>query len=256
MHICMASHTRYIPRAAQNRQSLQVEALRRLMRPKTKAVFVNFPHNPSGAVASPRQWEDIVSCCSDFDAYLFSDEMYRWLCNSGLLISWRNWRSQSHATHHTRLLSHNSARSPRAKISMIGSGVGNRLMAGVAVILAGMRICQIGNAWQTQNNPYLCRMLELPPTRTLRSAVDTYEKSISLGGMSKSLSMAGIRLGWLVTKDKTLYGRLQLLHDYYSICHAAPSEVITVLQVLEASVRLPLAVDCQSGQEKFFDLMQ
>ena len=68
-------------------------------------------------------------------------------------------------------------------------------------------------------------MLELPPTETLPPAADCYEKAISLGGMSKSLGMAGIRLGWLVTEDKEIFAKLQLLHDYYSICHAAPSEV-------------------------------
>lgn len=68
-------------------------------------------------------------------------------------------------------------------------------------------------------------MLELPPIETLPSAVERYEKGIVLCGMSKSMGMPGIRLGWLVTKDKSLYRRLQMLHDYYSICHAAPSEV-------------------------------
>ena len=71
----------------------------------------------------------------------------------------------------------------------------------------------------------LRRMLELPPTETLPSGVDSYSKAVVLSGMSKSMGMAGIRLGWLVTKDETLYKRLQLLHDYYSICHTAPSEV-------------------------------
>jgi aspartate/methionine/tyrosine aminotransferase len=68
-------------------------------------------------------------------------------------------------------------------------------------------------------------LLEIAPTPTLPSAVDSYPKSITLSGMSKSMGMAGIRLGWLITKDKNLFSRLQQLHDYYSICHAAPSEV-------------------------------
>lgn len=47
------------------------------MRPNTKAVFVNFPHNPSGAVANRDEWASIVECCQACGAYLFSDEMYR-----------------------------------------------------------------------------------------------------------------------------------------------------------------------------------
>lgn len=52
-----------------------------------------------------------------------------------------------------------------------------------------------------------------------------------LSGMSKSMGMAGIRLGWLVTKDAALYKKLQLLHDYYSICHTGPSEVCSFLSL-------------------------
>ena len=68
-------------------------------------------------------------------------------------------------------------------------------------------------------------MLESSPTETLPSAVDSYEKAVVLSGMSKSMGMPGIRLGWLATKDQALYAKFQLLHDYYSICHTAPSEV-------------------------------
>ena len=83
-----------------------------------------------------------------------------------------------------------------------------------------------------------CRLLELPPTETLPSAVDSYEKAIVLSGMSKSMGMAGIRLGWLVTKDAALYKRLQLLHDYYSICHTGPSEVCLLLMMTHHFQRL------------------
>lgn len=82
-------------------------------------------------------------------------------------------------------------------------------------------------------------MLELPPTETLPSAVDLYEKAVVLSGMSKTMGMAGIRLGWLVTKDETLYKSLQLLHDYYSICHTAPSEVC---KSLKAPARLGMSM--------------
>ena len=69
-----------------------------------------------------------------------------------------------------------------------------------------------------------CRMLERDPASRLPSAVDCYERGVTLSGMSKSLGMAGIRLGWLVSKDPGVRSKLQLLHDYHSICNAAPSE--------------------------------
>lgn len=36
------------------------------------------------------------------------------------------------------------------------------------------------------------------------SVADIYEKGFSVGSMSKSWSMAGVRLGWIVTRDKDL----------------------------------------------------
>ena len=68
------------------------------------------------------------------------------------------------------------------------------------------------------------RMLEQQPAETPPSAVDSYTKGVTLCGMSKSMGMPGIRLGWLATRDQDLFSRLQGLHDYFSICHAAPSE--------------------------------
>lgn len=69
------------------------------------------------------------------------------------------------------------------------------------------------------------RLLELDEGTTLPSAVDVYDRAVTLSGMSKAYGMAGIRLGWLVTKDADLRTRFQELHDYGSICHVAPAEV-------------------------------
>eukprot|EP00884_Botryococcus_braunii_P007712 jgi/Botrbrau1/16942/Bobra.49_2s0008.2 len=54
-----------------------VEQLEQLIRPTTRCVIVNFPHNPTGALPSGSEWESIVQCCSKVGAWLFSDEMYR-----------------------------------------------------------------------------------------------------------------------------------------------------------------------------------
>ncbi len=50
-----------------------------LVRPATKLVVVNFPHNPSGATLSPADFHAVVDLCRTAGAYLFSDEMYRML---------------------------------------------------------------------------------------------------------------------------------------------------------------------------------
>ena len=56
---------------------LQVTKLGHLFTAQTKAVVVNFPHNPTGALPSHKEWQQIVQQCRDRNAYLFSDEMYR-----------------------------------------------------------------------------------------------------------------------------------------------------------------------------------
>ena len=68
-------------------------------------------------------------------------------------------------------------------------------------------------------------MLERDPSSRLPAGVDVYERAVSLSGMSKVYNMPGTRIGWLAVKDVSLMQGLQRLHDYSSICNAAPSEV-------------------------------
>ena len=49
------------------------------------------------------------------------------------------------------------------------------------------------------------------------SVADLYEKGISVGSMSKSWSMAGVRLGWIVTRDMDLIHRCHERRDYDTI---------------------------------------
>ena len=58
---------------------LDVDALRKSVRPNTKLVSVNFPNNPTGAIPSRSTFDAIVDICREHDLYLFSDEVYRML---------------------------------------------------------------------------------------------------------------------------------------------------------------------------------
>ncbi len=49
------------------------------------------------------------------------------------------------------------------------------------------------------------------------SVVDLYEKGISVGSMSKSFSLAGLRMGWIVTRDDELTAQLRNRRDYDTI---------------------------------------
>jgi len=58
---------------------LDMDALERLVTPRTKLVVVNFPHNPTGYLPSHDEWRTIVEIVGRAGAWLFSDEMYRGL---------------------------------------------------------------------------------------------------------------------------------------------------------------------------------
>jgi aspartate/methionine/tyrosine aminotransferase len=59
--------------------SLDLDELRRLAQPGTKAIIVNFPHNPTGFMASPGEQREIVRIAEEIGAALISDEVYRGL---------------------------------------------------------------------------------------------------------------------------------------------------------------------------------
>jgi aspartate/methionine/tyrosine aminotransferase len=54
-------------------------ALERLLRPDTRLVVWNFPHNPTGALPSAADFARMVQAVARTGAWLFSDEMYRLL---------------------------------------------------------------------------------------------------------------------------------------------------------------------------------
>lgn len=58
---------------------------------------------------------------------------------------------------------------------------------------------------------------------------DCYEKGISLGVMSKAYGLAGLRIGWLATKDEALNKKLIKMKHYTSICSSGPSEFLSTV---------------------------
>jgi aspartate/methionine/tyrosine aminotransferase len=128
--------------------SLDLDAVEAAMRPNTRVIVVNFPHNPTGSQLSIEQLNRLVSISERHGAHLFSDEVYR-------------------------LLEHDGP--------------------------------------------------------TLPAAVDCSEGALSLGVMSKSFALAGLRIGWIATRDRALFARLASLKDYTTICSSAPSEILALI---------------------------
>ena len=58
---------------------LDVAALREAIRPNTKVISINCPHNPTGKVFSHQTLEQIIAIARETGIYVFSDEVYRLL---------------------------------------------------------------------------------------------------------------------------------------------------------------------------------
>jgi aspartate/methionine/tyrosine aminotransferase len=81
------------------------------------------------------------------------------------------------------------------------------------------------------------RGLEVDPGPRLPAGVETFERGISLGVMSKAFGLAGLRIGWIATRDAALLRRLAAFKHYTTICNSAPGEILA-LMALRARERL------------------
>ncbi|HEY3728819.1 MAG TPA: aminotransferase class I/II-fold pyridoxal phosphate-dependent enzyme [Solirubrobacteraceae bacterium] len=135
-----------------------VDALERLLGPRTRLLYVNQPHNPTGTLMDRATFERVVSIASERGITVFSDEVYR--------------------------------------------------------------------------------ELEHDPRDRLPAACDLDPGAISLGSISKSYGLPGLRLGWLVTRHAPLRESVLRLKDYTTICSSAPSEVLTAIALRNRDILL------------------
>ncbi|MEJ2413517.1 MAG: aminotransferase class I/II-fold pyridoxal phosphate-dependent enzyme [Anaerolineales bacterium] len=133
----------------ENGWSLDTDELEKLVRPETRAIVINNPHNPTGYLMSQETYQQTWKLASSRGILLFSDEVYR-------------------------------------------------------------------------ESEYLAN-------DRLPSACELGENGISLGVMSKSYGLAGLRIGWIATRDKSLLQNITRIKDYTTICSSAPSEFLAEL---------------------------
>ncbi len=126
-----------------------IAALENLIRPNTRAIYINTPHNPTGLLMSPEIYRGVLDLASKHGVYVFCDEVYR--------------------------------------------------------------------------------ELEHDPLTRLPAACDQYERALSLGSVSKTYGLPGLRLGWLASHDTELLQKIISLKHYTTICSSAPSEFLTAL---------------------------
>jgi aspartate/methionine/tyrosine aminotransferase len=63
--------------------TLDVDRVAAAIRPDTKLVSINFPHNPTGKILEFDRFTALVDLCRKHGLYLFSDEVYRLLGREG-----------------------------------------------------------------------------------------------------------------------------------------------------------------------------
>ena len=143
-------------RSASDGWAHDLDALRSALRPDTKLVYINSPHNPTGMQMSREVLDAVVGLCAERGAWLFSDEVYR--------------------------------------------------------------------------------ELEHDPADRLPAACDLYERALSLGSMSKTYGLPGLRLGWLACRDRDALQRIVDLKHYTTICSSAPSELLSALALRHRDV--------------------
>jgi aspartate/methionine/tyrosine aminotransferase len=129
--------------------ALDLDELKGLLKPNTRVIVVNTPHNPTGWLMPHQMFDELNRLVQERGILLFCDEVYR--------------------------------------------------------------------------------ELEYNPADRLPADCDMNPNAISLGVMSKSYGLAGLRIGWIATRNRTVYQKMAALKDYTTICSSAPSEFLSEL---------------------------
>lgn len=101
------------------------------------------------------------------------------------------------------------------------------------------------------------RLIEHDAAIRLPQVADVYERGLSLNVLSKAYGLPGLRIGWIVTKDRQILQKMERYKHYLSICNSAPSERLAIIalkardQILERN--RDLANDNAANLGDFFN---
>lgn len=132
-----------------NGWALDLAELRGALRPNTRAIVINCPHNPTGWLMDRASFQEVAGLAAERGIVLFSDEVYRGL--------------------------------------------------------------------------------EYRDADRLSAACDLDAGAVSLGVMSKTYGLPGLRIGWVATRNRRVLAAIEAQKDYTSICNSAPSEFLAEL---------------------------
>ena len=66
-----------IPLKEENAFRMNPKDIRKHITPKTKLIILNSPQNPTGAVMTRQEMEEVVNIAEEYDLFILSDEIYR-----------------------------------------------------------------------------------------------------------------------------------------------------------------------------------
>ena len=73
----IGANIKYLPMTFENKYQVDLEALKKLITPKTKLVSLTCPHNPTGTMISESDLKEIIKIVEASNAYMLFDETYR-----------------------------------------------------------------------------------------------------------------------------------------------------------------------------------
>jgi len=56
---------------------LDIDQVKKALRPNTKLISINFPHNPTGVILENGRFNELIQLCRERGIYIFSDEVFR-----------------------------------------------------------------------------------------------------------------------------------------------------------------------------------
>ncbi len=98
------------------------------------------------------------------------------------------------------------------------------------------------------------RFSEYDVADRLPAGCESYEKAISLCGLSKSFALPGLRVGWLVTQNQEVMQKFTTFKDYTTICGSAPSEILALITLEAQSEILARNLAILQGNLNILDL--
>lgn len=72
-----------VPLDADDNWSLDIDRVAAAIRPNTRLVTINFPHNPTGAILPPERYEALIALCRHHGIYILHDEIFNGLGPAG-----------------------------------------------------------------------------------------------------------------------------------------------------------------------------